>query len=62
MYEPTPNTPLNTNSLSEAGQANPSQTYAVIPTWGSDIDWSVPPQVGGLVETSKGWDVLTLHC
>ena len=62
MYEPTPDTPLNTNSVSEADHANPSQTYAVIPTWGSDIYWSpsIPPQVGVLVETSKDWDSLTL--
>lgn len=55
MYEPTPDTPSNTNSISEADQANPSQTYVVIHP---DIEWSV----GGLVETSKDWDSLTLSC
>jgi hypothetical protein len=53
MSESTLNTPPHTNSIPEADQANPSQTYSVIPTWVSDIDWSVPPRAGGLVATSK---------
>jgi hypothetical protein len=57
MYEPILDTLLNTNSIPEAVQANPSQTYSVIPT---DIDWSVPPHAGGPVATSKSWDSSTL--
>jgi hypothetical protein len=53
MSESLLDTPLNTNPISEADQANPSQTYSVIPTWGFDTDWSVPPHVGGPVATSK---------
>ena len=62
MFNSIPNPPLNTYPIPEADQENPLWINSMIPTWGSDIDWSVPPQVGGLVETSKGWDVLTLHC
>ena len=62
MNEHTLDTPLNTNSISNADQANPSQAYAAIPAWGSDIDWSVPSHVGGLVATSKDWDSSMLSC
>jgi hypothetical protein len=47
MLESLLDTPLNTNS---------SQTYSMIPTWGSDTDWSVPPHVEGLVATGKDRD------
>lgn len=66
-YEFVPNSPLNTNFVPEAenipafptvyitgNQENLPQTYAVIPTEGSDIVWSVLPHVGGLVPTGRG--------
>jgi hypothetical protein len=37
-------------------QTNSPQTHPTTPTWGSDIDWSVPPHVGGLVATGKDRD------
>ena len=62
MFEPILDTLLNTTSISEADQANPSQTYPVIPAWGSDIDWSVPPHVEGLVAISRDSNSSTLPC
>ena len=62
MNDHTLDTPLNTDSISNTDQENPSQAYAVIPSWGSDVGWSVPPHVGGVVATSKVWDSSILPC
>jgi len=70
MYEPVLDAPFDTIFVPEAAdipafpsppiaiagsQENPSQTYAVIATEGSDIVWFIPPHVGGLVATGKSW-------
>ena len=62
MSELILDTPLNTISISEADQADPLQVIPMMPTWGSDIDWFVPPHAGGPVATSKDLDSSMLSC
>lgn len=62
MFNSIPNPPLNTYPIPEADQENPLWINSMIPTWGSDIDSSVPPHVGGQVATSKGWVSSTMSC